>query len=87
MVRGTRRGVAATNQTVAAIATLASFLGADASWSRPSCASGFAIARPQWVPRRWMVVALLVEPVLITLVAADEPLAPAGVPRGGRARS
>jgi len=64
--------VASTNQTVAAIATLAVFPGPSILVTAFMCL-GLTIARPQWVPRRWMVVALLVEPVLITSAGATNP--------------
>ncbi|MGV8968354.1 MAG: histidine kinase N-terminal 7TM domain-containing diguanylate cyclase [Cellulomonas sp.] len=60
------------NETVAALATLAPFAGAS-----PVCAAfmclGVAIARPQWVPRRGVVLLLLIEPALITLFAITNP--------------
>jgi diguanylate cyclase (GGDEF)-like protein len=64
--------VASTNQTAVAIATLAAFPGPSILVTAFMCL-GLAIARPQWVPRRWMVVALLVEPVLITSAGATNP--------------
>jgi len=67
-------GVAAasTDETVAAIALLATFPGVCLIVAAFVC-EGFAIARPQWVPRRRVVVALFVEPVLFTLAAATNP--------------
>ncbi|RYV51665.1 histidine kinase N-terminal 7TM domain-containing diguanylate cyclase [Pengzhenrongella frigida] len=60
------------NESVAAIATLAAFAGPSAL-----CAAflglGFAVARPQWVPTRALVLALLVEPALITVAALTNP--------------
>jgi len=64
--------VAATDQTAASIARLAVFPGpssAIAAWVY----FGLCIARPQWVPRRRLLVALFVEPVLITLAGATNP--------------
>lgn len=60
------------NQTVAAIAMLAVFPGADVMVSAFVCL-GLCLTRPQWVPGRWVVVALLVEPVLITLAGLTNP--------------
>jgi diguanylate cyclase (GGDEF)-like protein len=67
-------GVAAasTDETVAAIALLATFPGVCLIVAAFVC-EGFAIARPQWMPRRRVVVALFVEPVLFTLAAATNP--------------
>jgi len=61
-----------TNGAAVAIATLAAFLGADLLVAAFACL-GLAIARPQWVPQHWLVAALLVEPVLMTLAAATNP--------------
>jgi diguanylate cyclase (GGDEF)-like protein len=60
------------DETVAAIAYLARVPAAGSAVAAFVCL-GLAIARPQWVPRRRMVVALLAEPVLISLVAATNP--------------
>jgi diguanylate cyclase (GGDEF)-like protein len=64
--------VGSSNQTVAAIAMLVTFLGPSILVASFMCL-GLSIARPQWVPRRWMVVALLVEPVLITVAGLTNP--------------
>ena len=37
------------------------------------CAWKAAVARPQWVPRRSLLLALLIEPVLITVAAVTNP--------------
>lgn len=65
--------VGSTNQTVAAIATLLTFPGPSVLVAAFLCL-GLTIARPQWVPRRWMLFALLVEPALITLAGLTNPL-------------
>jgi diguanylate cyclase (GGDEF)-like protein len=62
----------ATNETVAAITMLATFLGPSTMCAAFMCL-GLAIARPQWVPRRAVILALLVEPVLITLAGLTNP--------------
>lgn len=54
-----------TNETVAAISTLAVLPGAGVMASS-FVLVGFCVTRPQWVPGRWPVLALLVEPVVIT---------------------
>jgi len=64
--------VASTNETVAAIAMLATNPGPDLMAVAFMCL-GYSIARPQWVPRRWVIMVLLVEPVLNTLAAATNP--------------
>lgn len=64
--------VASTNDTVAAIATLAPPAGPSLMIVSFMC-MGYCIARPQWVPRPWTVVALLIEPVLNTLASATNP--------------
>jgi hypothetical protein len=64
--------VAASNQTVVGTATLVTFPGPSILVTAFMCL-GLTIARPQWVPRRWMIVALLVEPVLITTAGATNP--------------
>jgi diguanylate cyclase (GGDEF)-like protein len=61
--------VASTNQTTAAIASLAILPGVGIATGAFVCL-GFGVARPQWAPRRWFVALLLVEPVLITVGAA-----------------
>jgi diguanylate cyclase (GGDEF)-like protein len=61
-----------TNEAAVAIATLAAFFGADLLVAAFACL-GLAIARPQWVPQHWLVAALLVEPVLMTLATATNP--------------
>jgi diguanylate cyclase (GGDEF)-like protein len=62
----------ATNVTVAAIAKLATFPG-PSTMSAAFVCLGLAIARPQWVPRRAVILALLVEPALITLAGLTNP--------------
>jgi hypothetical protein len=62
----------ATNETVAAIAMLATFPGPSPMSAAFMCL-GLSIARPQWVPRRAVILALLVEPVLITLAGLTNP--------------
>jgi len=62
----------ATNETVAAIATLMTFTGPSTMCAAFACL-GLAIARPQWVPQRRLVAALLVEPALMTLAATTNP--------------
>ena len=64
--------VAAPSPTAVAIATLVTFPGPSILVTAFMCL-GLTIARPQWVPRRWMIVALLVEPVLITTAGATNP--------------
>jgi diguanylate cyclase (GGDEF)-like protein len=64
--------VTATHETVAAIAKIANFPGASSMVAAFVCL-GLAIARPQWAPRRWVVAALFVEPVLVTVAAATNP--------------
>jgi diguanylate cyclase (GGDEF)-like protein len=64
--------VASTDETVAAIATLVAFPGASSMVAAFVCL-GLAIARPQWEPRRRVVAALFVEPVLITVAAVTNP--------------
>ena len=62
----------ATNQTIAAIARLVTFPGPSVLAASFMCL-GLTLARPQWVPRRWMLLALLVEPALITLAGLSNP--------------
>jgi diguanylate cyclase (GGDEF)-like protein len=62
----------ATNETVAAIAMLVTFIGPSSLCAAFVCLA-IAIARPQWAPPRAMILVLLIEPVLITLVAATNP--------------
>ena len=64
--------VTATDETVAAIAKIANFPGASSMVAAFVCL-GLAIARPQWAPRRRVVAALFVEPVLVTVAAATNP--------------
>ena len=64
--------VASTNQTTAAIASLAILPGVGIATGAFGCL-GFGVPRPQWAPRRWFVALLLVEPVLITVAAATNP--------------
>ena len=63
---------AALDPTVAAVANLAFFPGLGVTVAAFAIL-GFCIARPQWVPPRRVVVALAVEPLLITLLAATNP--------------
>lgn len=64
--------VSSKSQTIRAIATLVTFPG-------PSILAvafmwlGLTFARPQWVPRRWILFVLLTEPILITLAALTNP--------------
>ena len=62
----------ATNETVAAIAMPAVFPGVGVVASAFVCL-GLCLTRPQWVPGRWLVVALLVEPVLMMLAGLTNP--------------
>jgi len=64
--------VAAPTATAAAVAKIATFPGPSILVTAFMCL-GLTLARPQWVPRRWMIVALLVEPVLISLAGATNP--------------
>jgi diguanylate cyclase (GGDEF)-like protein len=64
--------VGSTNQTVAAVAMLMTFPGPSVLVAAFMCL-GLTIAWPQWAPRRWMLVALLVEPALITLAGLTNP--------------
>jgi diguanylate cyclase (GGDEF)-like protein len=64
--------VAGRSATVVAIAKLATFPGPSILVTAFMCL-GLAIVKPQWVPRRWMIAALLVEPVLITVAGATNP--------------
>ena len=64
--------VAATDGTVAAVAKTANFPGASSMVAGFVCL-GLSIAWQQWAPRRRVVAALFVEPVLITLAAATNP--------------
>jgi diguanylate cyclase (GGDEF)-like protein len=61
-----------TNGTVAAIGRLAVFPGPGVMVAAFVCV-GLCLTRPQWVPGRWLVVALLVEPVLITFAGLTNP--------------
>ena len=67
--------VESANETVVAIAALATFPGSSVMVAAFVCL-GLAIARPQWVPRRRMVAALLAEPVLVALAAATPSTSP-----------
>jgi diguanylate cyclase (GGDEF)-like protein len=64
--------VGSTSQTVKAIATLITFPGPSVL-SAAFMFLGLTFARPQWVPRRWVLVAVLVEPVLITVAGVTNP--------------
>ena len=64
--------VVATNQTVAAAATLAYALGPSLMAAAFVCFA-YTVARPQWVPRRGLILGLLIEPVLNTLALATNP--------------
>jgi diguanylate cyclase (GGDEF)-like protein len=60
------------DETAAAIATLVTFAG-PSTLSAAFLCLGLAVARPQWAPQRALLLALLIEPVLITLAAATNP--------------
>jgi diguanylate cyclase (GGDEF)-like protein len=60
------------NETVVAIAMLGAFPGASIMVAAFVCL-GLAIAWPQWTPQRPVMLALLFEPVLITLAGATNP--------------
>ena len=60
------------NETVVAIAMLGAFPGASIMVAAFLCL-GLAIARPQWTPQRPVMLALLFEPILITLAGATNP--------------
>ena len=62
----------ASNQTVVAIAMLGAFPGASIMVAAFVCL-GLAIALPQWTPQRPVMIALLLEPVLITVAGASNP--------------
>lgn len=62
----------ATSETVAAIAMLGTFIG-PSSLCAAFVVLAIAIARPQWAPPRALILALLIEPVLITAAAATNP--------------
>ncbi|MGV8977754.1 MAG: diguanylate cyclase [Cellulomonas sp.] len=64
--------VAAPSPTAVGIATLVTFPGPSVLVTAFMCL-GLTLARPQWVPQRWMIVLLLVEPVLITVAGATNP--------------
>ena len=64
--------VVATDQATAAVAMIATFPGPSCMLAALVCFA-FAVANPQWAPRRGAVVALLTEPVLIMLAAATNP--------------
>ncbi|MDQ1535930.1 MAG: hypothetical protein QOE58_323 [Actinomycetota bacterium] len=64
--------VASSNATVAAIALLAYALGASVMVVAFLCL-GYCIAWPQWVPRRWILLILLIEPILNMLALATNP--------------
>ncbi len=64
--------VGSTNQHIAALAMLLTFPGPGILTPAFMCL-GLTIARPQWVPRRWMVMVLLLEPIAITLAALTNP--------------
>jgi len=65
--------VASTSQTTAAIASLAILPGVGIATGAFLCL-GVGVAWPQWAPQRVLVAFLLVEPVLITVAAATNPL-------------
>jgi diguanylate cyclase (GGDEF)-like protein len=62
-----------TNETVAAIAMLGAFIG-PSSLCAAFLILAVGVARPQWAPPRALILALLIEPVLITVTAATNPL-------------
>ena len=64
--------VGSTNETIKAIATLLTFPGPSILTPAFMCL-GLSFARPQWVPRRWLRIAVLVEPVLITMAGVTNP--------------
>jgi len=64
--------VASTSESVAAIATLVTVPGPSLMIVSFLCL-GYCIARPQWVPRRWVLVALAIEPVLNIMATATNP--------------
>jgi hypothetical protein len=64
--------VGSTNQTIRAIAMLVTFPGPSVLAAAFMCL-GLTFARPQWVPRRWMLVLVMMEPVLITFAALTNP--------------
>lgn len=64
--------VAAVNETVAGVAALLIFPGLCTAVAGFVCLTG-TIARPQWVPGRRIRIALLTEPVLITLASVTNP--------------
>jgi diguanylate cyclase (GGDEF)-like protein len=64
--------LASTNQTVAAIAMMASYPGGSFIVTAFVCL-GLALAPPQWALERWMVATLLVDPLLITLAMVTNP--------------
>jgi len=61
--------VASTTQRAAAVASLAILPLVGVATGAFVCLA-IGVARPQWSPRKWLVVALLIEPVLITLAVA-----------------
>lgn len=63
----------ATNETVAAIAMLGAFIG-PSSMCAAFLILAVGVALPQWAPQRALILALLIEPILITLSAATNPL-------------
>ena len=62
----------ATNQTVEAIATASNFPGSGSMVAAFACL-GIAIARPQWVPRRRLLLALVIEPTATMLAVVTNP--------------
>ncbi|WP_448061710.1 histidine kinase N-terminal 7TM domain-containing diguanylate cyclase [Cellulomonas hominis] len=65
--------VTATSERVAAIASLAIVPGIGLATGALLCL-GLGIARPQWVPPRALVRALTVEPLLLAVAVATNPL-------------
>jgi diguanylate cyclase (GGDEF)-like protein len=59
-------------ETMTAVTLSAAFPGPSITAAAFTCL-GLAIARPQWVPGRRLIAALLVEPTLITLATATNP--------------
>jgi diguanylate cyclase (GGDEF)-like protein len=62
----------ASSQKVVAIAVLAAFPGASVLVAAFVCL-GVSIAHPLWTPQRSLMLALLFEPILITVAAATNP--------------
>ena len=63
---------AATDETVAAVAILVTPVGASVMVAA-FLVLGLCIARPQWVPPRWLLVAVLAEPLANSLLTLTNP--------------